>query len=131
MDWLRLSLSGIFCFSFILMGLYSAHAELMHYWNNRDKPSEHLTSLGKVRRRILTSLILIAVMVLIFAGVNFIKFTEPGSYLLFWGICSFFAMFLFVLPLIDMKETVRMGGERKKMLYKEFDGIMEKDVKEI
>ncbi len=127
MDWLRLSLTGIFCFSFILMALYSVYAEITFYLIHRATPGEHLTSRGKVTRRFFTCIILITVMVLIFTGVNFIKFTDPRNFLTFWGICTLLALFLFILPLIDMKETARMGLERKKLLYKGITDALNKE----
>lgn len=130
MDWLRLSLTGIFCFSFILMALYSAYAEIIFYLSHRATPGEHLTSRSKVTRRFFTSVILITVMVLIFVGVNFIKFTDPRNFLTFWGICTLFALFLFILPLIDIKETAQMGLERKKMLYKGITDTLNKERRE-
>ena len=125
MDWLKLSLSGIFCLSFILIALYSGYSELMFYWKKRFSASEHFTSLSKVRRRLLTSLILISAMTMIFTGVNFIKFETPKNFLIYWGICTIFALFLFILPLLDMKENTLMYVEKKNLLQKEMKEMKE------
>ena len=127
MDLTKLLLSGVFCFTFIIIGLYSAHKELMYYWQRRSSPLEHLTSIWKVRRRLLTSLILIGIMFYIFIGVNFIKFTDPKSFLFYWGICSLMVFFLFLLPLIDMRETVSMAKKSREMIYEEITKELEKN----
>ncbi|HPZ07648.1 MAG TPA: hypothetical protein PL110_06010 [Candidatus Eremiobacteraeota bacterium] len=121
MNWKNLTLSGIFCFSFILMALYVAGSELLYYWKFRNATGENLTSLKKVRLRLLTCMILITVMVMIFTGVNFLKFSHPQGFLTYWGICSALVFFLFVFPLLDIRETTRLFMERKKTIIKDME----------
>lgn len=119
MDWARLILSGIFCTSFILIAFYSVYAEFLHYRNKDSENSQYFTTPAKFRRRLFTSILLIIVMIMIFAGVNFISFSSPESFLLYWGICTFLSIFLFILPILDMRENALMYIERKKSIQKE------------
>jgi len=121
MNWFKLSLSGIFCLSFIVVALYVASAEILYYWKYRQATKEHLTSLKKVRIRFFTCILLIGIMMMIFTGVNFIKFKAPQEFLIYWGICLILVFFLFLMPVIDMLETGRMYVERKKAIIKDME----------
>ncbi len=121
MNLLKLSLSGIFCITFILIALYVASAEVLYYWKNRQNAKEHFTSLKKVRLRFFTCILMTGVMIMIFTGVNFIKFKSPQGFLIFWGLCILLVFFLFLLPVIDMLETGRIYIERKKSIIKDIE----------
>ena len=121
MNLLKLSLSGIFCLGFILVALYVASAEVLYYWKNRQATKENFTSLKKVRLRFFTCILLAGIMIMIFTGVNFIKFKTPQEFLFFWGLCLILVFFLFLLPVIDMLETGRIYMERKKAIIKDIE----------
>lgn len=109
--------SAAFSLALVALGIASAVAEIAKARRKKEDGTGEFVSPRRTIRRLFTSLVLVALGLMIFLGVHFLEFSPLGTkFLAYWGVVFLLVVWLFLCPFFDLSETQRVYRMRMKNL---------------
>ncbi|MDH7498954.1 MAG: hypothetical protein QHH30_01030 [candidate division NC10 bacterium] len=120
-----LALSLAFSLALVALGIGSGALEVARARKRSQGRAGEFLSPRRTMRRLFTSVVLVALGVMIFLGVHLLQFSPMGmEFLAYWGVIFLLVVWLFVCPFFDMSETQRVYRLSMKSLAEQTVGLL-------
>jgi Mn2+/Fe2+ NRAMP family transporter len=109
--------STAFSLALVALGISSAAVEIAKARRKKEEGTVEFVSPRRTIRRLFTSLVLMALGLMIFLGVHFLEFSPVEmKFFVYWGVIFLLVVWLFLCPFFDLSETQRVYRMRMKNL---------------